>query len=62
MLNKLKMKEFFFSSGIWFCGFASLGYGTVMYVWMMEHVSGTVGIKVWQRVSDRHKGLMQSLK
>jgi hypothetical protein len=28
------------NEGIWICGFSSLGYGTVMYVWMMEHVSG----------------------
>ena len=29
-----------FLVGIFICGFSSLGYGTVMYVWMMEHVGG----------------------
>jgi len=29
-----------FLVGIFVCGFSSLGYGTVMYVWMMEHVGG----------------------
>eukprot|EP00088_Acartia_fossae_P014886 TRINITY_DN18038_c0_g1_i1.p1 TRINITY_DN18038_c0_g1~~TRINITY_DN18038_c0_g1_i1.p1 ORF type:complete len:399 (-),score=52.45 TRINITY_DN18038_c0_g1_i1:31-1227(-) len=25
---------------VWICGFSSIGYGTVMYVWMMEHIAG----------------------
>ena len=29
-----------FLVGIWCCGFASIGYGTVMYCWMMELLSG----------------------
>merc|ERR1719347_697357 len=29
-----------FIVGIFICGYSSLGYGTVMYVWMMEHVGG----------------------
>jgi len=29
-----------FLVSVFFTGFSSLGYGTVMYVWMMEHVSG----------------------
>ena len=29
-----------FLVGIFICGFSSMGYGTVMYVWMMEHVGG----------------------
>jgi len=29
-----------FLVGIFICGFSSLGYGTVMYTWMMEHVGG----------------------
>ena len=29
-----------FLAGIFVCGFSSMGYGTVMYVWMMEHVGG----------------------
>merc|ERR1719184_489952 len=29
-----------FLIGIFICGFSSLGYGTVMYTWMMEHVGG----------------------
>jgi len=29
-----------FLLSVWFTGFSSLGYGTVMYCWMMEHISG----------------------
>ena len=29
-----------FLLGIWFCGFAAIGFGTVMYCWMMELLSG----------------------
>eukprot|EP00092_Neocalanus_flemingeri_P007851 GFUD01008476.1.p1 GENE.GFUD01008476.1~~GFUD01008476.1.p1 ORF type:complete len:593 (+),score=112.20 GFUD01008476.1:105-1883(+) len=29
-----------FLVGIFICGYSTLGYGTVMYVWMMEHVGG----------------------
>eukprot|EP00090_Calanus_glacialis_P000129 TRINITY_DN10082_c0_g1_i1.p1 TRINITY_DN10082_c0_g1~~TRINITY_DN10082_c0_g1_i1.p1 ORF type:complete len:591 (-),score=101.96 TRINITY_DN10082_c0_g1_i1:22-1794(-) len=29
-----------FLAGNFVCGFSTLGYGTVMYVWMMEHVGG----------------------
>jgi len=29
-----------FLISVWFCGFSSIGYGTVMYCWMMEHISG----------------------
>ena len=34
-----------FLVGIFVCGFSSLGYGTVMYVWMMEHVGGKYKVK-----------------
>ena len=29
-----------FLLGIWSCGFSSIGLGTVMYVWVMEILSG----------------------
>ena len=29
-----------FLAGIWACGFSSIGFGTVMYCWMMEILSG----------------------
>jgi len=29
-----------FLLSVWICGFASIGYGTVLYVWLMEHVAG----------------------
>ena len=35
-----------FLVGIFVCGFSSLGYGTVMYVWMMEHVGGKYKVKI----------------
>ena len=30
-----------FLAGIWCCGFAAIGFGTVMYCWMMELLAGT---------------------
>jgi OCT family organic cation transporter-like MFS transporter 4/5 len=30
-----------FLVGIWLCGFTTIGYGTVMYCWMMELLTGT---------------------
>ena len=32
----------FLCSGVFFCAFMALGYGTVMYCWMMEHADGKV--------------------
>ena len=29
-----------FLAGIWACGFSAIGFGTVMYCWMMEILSG----------------------
>ena len=29
-----------FLIGIWACGFSSIGFGTVMYCWMMEIIGG----------------------
>jgi MFS family permease len=29
-----------FLVGIWFCGFSSIGLGTVLYCWMMEILAG----------------------
>jgi hypothetical protein len=29
-----------FLVGVWFCGFSVIGFGTVMYCWMMEMLTG----------------------
>jgi len=39
-ISSFSPNYFVFLISVWLCGFASIGYGTVMYCWMMEHIAG----------------------
>ena len=39
-LSSFAQSYWIFLIGIWGCGFASIGFGTVVYVWMMELIDG----------------------
>ncbi len=39
--NAFAPNYYLFLVGAWGCGFSAIGFGTVMYCWMLELVAGT---------------------